>query len=84
MPNMPTFAVTDAQAARLLGVFGSPEEFRAWYKQTVIEEVLRREADLRLGEYREQERQRRQEARVEYGIEPVPVPPPVPPPNDGA
>jgi hypothetical protein len=43
MPDLPTLTVTDAQAARLLTVFGSAQAYRDWLKATIIHEMALRE-----------------------------------------
>jgi hypothetical protein len=45
MPNLPTFTVTDAQAARLLAAFGSTENYKAWLKQQLTAYVLDKETE---------------------------------------
>lgn len=45
MATLPTITVTDAQAARLIAVFGDAATYQAWLKETLVTYVLRKEAD---------------------------------------
>lgn len=40
MPTLPTFTVTDAQAARLMAAFGDTATYREWLKQNLIDYVI--------------------------------------------
>ena len=44
MPDLPTITVTDAQAAKLLQVFGTAADYRAWLRQAIRHEVAQRRA----------------------------------------
>jgi len=44
MPDLPTFTVTSAQATRLLKVFGSPAEYKAWLREQINREVVSHES----------------------------------------
>ena len=42
--DLPTISVTNAQAAKLIELFGSAAEYKQWLRQAVREEALRRHA----------------------------------------
>lgn len=42
MPDLPTITVTDAQAAKLLQVFGTVANYKAWLRQAIRTEVASR------------------------------------------
>lgn len=44
MPLLPTHNVTDAQAQRMLGAYGSQEAYLAWLKEQIIEFVIAKES----------------------------------------
>lgn len=44
MPDLPTLTVTAPQATRLLAAFGDAAEYKVWLRQTLVDEVQRREA----------------------------------------
>lgn len=44
MPTLPTLTVTQAQADRLIGVFGSVEAYKAWLLQALKLKVMESEA----------------------------------------
>lgn len=43
--TLPTLTVTDAQAQRLLAVFGTADEYRRWLKKQLVDYVLYVEAN---------------------------------------
>lgn len=44
MPDLPTFTVTDAQAQRLMRVFGTPAAYREWLRRQITAAVKEFEA----------------------------------------
>lgn len=48
MATLPTLTVTTEQADRLLAVFGSPDRYKEWLKQTVIAYVISQEVEQQI------------------------------------
>ena len=46
MPALPTLTVTQAQLDRLTAAFGDAATYKAWLKDTLKEEVARREISV--------------------------------------
>ena len=44
MPNLPSINVTDTQLAKCVAAFGDAAGYKAWLKQAVRDEVMRRES----------------------------------------
>lgn len=47
MPTLPTFDVTDEQAARLMAAFGTPAAYKAWLRRQIVDAVKRIEGRQR-------------------------------------
>jgi len=45
--ELPTFTVTDAQAARLLAVFGTTGAYKAWLRRQIVDAVRKAESKSR-------------------------------------
>lgn len=43
MPDLPTLTVTDAQAVRMLAVFGDVATYKAWLRSRIVAYVLEQE-----------------------------------------
>lgn len=41
MPNLPTFNVTQAEADKLIAMFGSTDDYLKWLRDQLKEEVIR-------------------------------------------
>lgn len=44
MPTLPSLTVTDTQLAKCVAAFGDAAGYKAWLKQAVRDEVMRRES----------------------------------------
>lgn len=75
MPDLPTFTVTAAQAQRLLDVFGSAAEYKAWLRQSIKAKVIEHESAQANDAYQAARRQITDEVDV---ILPEPAEDPVP------
>lgn len=51
MPTLPTLTVTQAQADRLIAVFGSVDAYKIWLKQTLVEYVVRVESSKAMRDF---------------------------------
>ena len=77
MPELPTFTVTAAQAQRLLAVFGSAAEYKAWLRQQIKAKVIEHESAQAIDAYQAQRKQIDEEVSQ---ILPEPTPPAEEPP----
>ena len=74
MPDLPTLTVTSAQATRMLAAYGArdatktpTENYKAWLKEKIIEEVVAFERQQQQVTFRDQQIERDRQAIIALG-----------------
>lgn len=68
MPDLPTLTVTQAQADRMLAVFGTVEAYREWLRESIINHVLAEEEQVRVEQFHAELVTRRNEGQHALGL----------------